>query len=324
MKHSKPVLPSTLASLLLISSGLGWGLNPAEARAAEPDHFQTWAEQQGYRCQAQVGAFLCRRMVPPQETDAVKVEKNIRSNTVRLRSNRRGLLEAGTVLPTQSLNTDQVVLTANDTLDLTLLVKADIKEGQSNTILIPRNSKIEGKLIPHEGGVRFDADRLVLANGQRFAIDAYSQVIFPQNGPAIAAGEFDPSAESEFDASAVGTPFFGESLLSNPMISEAAGMLIGSIMNSGLDLTDLTSLFDSGLDMGILGQLGSILGGSIGGDLLGGSLGGDLLGGGGDELLGGESEAQDLPEQVQGLEQLVVVYPDQDLDLTLASDLQVR
>ena len=70
------------------------------------------------------------------------------------------------------------------------------------------------------------------------------------------------------------------------------------------------------MNSGMLGQLGSILTDVV--------LGSDLLGGSGGDLLGGESEAQPLPEEVQQLQNLVVVNPDQDLNLTLESDLQIR
>ncbi len=310
MKLRQQVLPSAFVSLLLLSSGLAVGVNKAEANPVGPDQFRTWAEQQGYRCQNQEGAFLCKRIDPLKNTAPVQVDKDLKTNTVGLQRSRRGVLTAGTSIPTQSSNSDRAILSSDETLDLTLSVTSDITDGQSNTVLIPRDSTIEGKLLPFNGGIRFEAERLVLADGRSFAIDAHSDVIPPKGEAALYP------ADTEFDVANEGNSLLGGSILDNSLITEAAGVLISTVMNGDLDLT---SLFKGGLNSDflsgdMLGQLGSILGGVLGGNL--GSSGGDLLGGGGTES---------LPEsEVNGLQDLVVVYPDQDLDLTLASDLQIR
>ncbi|NJM95180.1 MAG: hypothetical protein HC792_01760, partial [Acaryochloridaceae cyanobacterium CSU_5_19] len=72
----------------------------------------------------------------------------------------------------------------NETVNLTLYVERDIRSDNSNRVVIPQNSRIEGRLRPRSGGVEFEADRLVLTNGRSYNLEARSEIIYPNNrGP---------------------------------------------------------------------------------------------------------------------------------------------
>ena len=65
------------------------------------------------------------------------------------------------------------------------------------------------------------------------------QVIAPRLESEAAPVVIRPRLRVDPETANVGTSFFGESLLNNALITEAAGMLIGSVMSGDLDLTSL-------------------------------------------------------------------------------------
>jgi hypothetical protein len=84
-------------------------------------------------------------------------------------------IRAGTIIPTR-YDKDSIVVTPTETADLTLIVDADIRAG-SGAVLIPAGSQIKGALRPTSDGTQFVASELILENGDRFPIDARSDVI---------------------------------------------------------------------------------------------------------------------------------------------------
>ncbi len=84
-------------------------------------------------------------------------------------------IPAGTIIPTR-YNKDSIVVTPTETAELTLTVDADIRSG-SGSVLIPAGSQIKGALRPTSDGTQFVADELILENGDRFPIEARSDVI---------------------------------------------------------------------------------------------------------------------------------------------------
>ncbi|MBW4466478.1 MAG: hypothetical protein KME07_13720 [Pegethrix bostrychoides GSE-TBD4-15B] len=87
----------------------------------------------------------------------------------------RSILPTGTVIPTR-YEKEKIVVTPAETSKVTLTVDDDIRSA-SGAIIIPFNSEIEGELRPNGDGTQFVAQELVLSNGDRYAIEASSDVI---------------------------------------------------------------------------------------------------------------------------------------------------
>ncbi|MBE9222748.1 S-layer homology domain-containing protein [Cyanobacterium stanieri LEGE 03274] len=84
-------------------------------------------------------------------------------------------ITAGTQIPV-TYEAEKILLTQNETVPLTLVVRQDIVNG-SGQVLIPRNSEIMGELRPSGNGTQFFAQTLQLSNGRMYNIDASSQII---------------------------------------------------------------------------------------------------------------------------------------------------
>jgi hypothetical protein len=85
-------------------------------------------------------------------------------------------IPAGTVIPVTYSEAERIVLTPEETSEVTLTVETDVRSSRG-TVLIPRGSRVEGQLQPADGGSQFVADELVLPSGRRYAIDASSDVV---------------------------------------------------------------------------------------------------------------------------------------------------
>ncbi|MGD1910158.1 MAG: conjugal transfer protein TrbI [Rivularia sp. (in: cyanobacteria)] len=92
----------------------------------------------------------------------------------------RGIsIPSGVTLPV-TFEKDKVVVTPDETSDLTLKIASDIIDSNRN-VLIPRNSELVGRLEPAtfdgEKGSRFVARQLVFPDGRKQNIDATSAVV---------------------------------------------------------------------------------------------------------------------------------------------------
>ncbi|MEM9924860.1 MAG: conjugal transfer protein TrbI [Cyanobacteria bacterium P01_D01_bin.50] len=92
----------------------------------------------------------------------------------------RGIsIPSGVTLPV-TFEKDKVVVTPDETSDLTLKIASDIIDSDRN-VLIPRNSELVGRLEPAtfdgEKGSRFVARQLVFPDGRKQNIDATSAVV---------------------------------------------------------------------------------------------------------------------------------------------------
>ncbi len=85
------------------------------------------------------------------------------------------VLPTGTIIPT-SYEKDKIVVTPTETADLTLDVSEDIRSPRG-LVIIPAGSQIKGQLQPTSNGTQFVAQELILDNGDRYEIDATSDVI---------------------------------------------------------------------------------------------------------------------------------------------------
>lgn len=89
----------------------------------------------------------------------------------------RARVAAETVIPV-SYDKERILLKPGESMEITLTVDRNVTSA-SGTILIPRGSEIEGELRPTEDdeGVQFVARELILRNGQRYDLDATSDVV---------------------------------------------------------------------------------------------------------------------------------------------------
>lgn len=85
-------------------------------------------------------------------------------------------LPAGTKIPVQYDKAEKILVTKEETAPLTLTVAQNIPT-TGTTVLIPSGAQVVGELRPAKGGSQFVASELVLANGQRYKINATSEVI---------------------------------------------------------------------------------------------------------------------------------------------------
>jgi len=227
--------------------GLGTVIPAAEAKP--PD----WAPAWGYRCRENGKSNRqadCKRDIRYERDDRYDDDDDRYDDKDRY--SQRRVLEAGTYIETAYSGRDRIVLRRNEVLPLTLRVAEDV-EDDDGRVLIRRGSRIEGELRPADGGVRFYARRLILTSGDRYSMNAQSNVI-----------------RSDRD--------FGDQDLGDTVVSRAARILVGSVLGSSSDL-------------------------------------GDILG----DVLEGRTRRDSRLRS-----ELVVVYPDRDLDLRLRSNLRIR
>ena len=149
-------------------------------------------------------------------------------------------------------------MTPEETVPVTLLVAADIKDSSRN-ILIPYGSEIDGEIQPADDGSRFVATELILPDGTVYGISADSQIVTRTEKVKKGADAGD--------------------ILEGAAIGAAAAVVLSEIFG----------------DIDFLEVLGGAGAGAVAGLLLGGN------------------EAE-----------LISIDPNNDLDLTLQSDLALR
>lgn len=200
MKTPKP-LGLTLAGLMLLTSATGvlTGIEPA--RADDDD----WFEEVRDNCQRVNSGYFCR------ESD--RYESNSRSNRrgtfgngswknksksrrnddyyygnrrnddyYNSRTNsREGRIYEGSVIQTRTFDNDKIKIRRGDSQSLTLVVDRDVRSDTDNYVLIPKGSRIYGKLRSNDGGIRYQADEIILTNGRRYNLKARSETIYARN-----------------------------------------------------------------------------------------------------------------------------------------------
>lgn len=182
MNQSKRFVNLSLA--LLTTASLGFGV-VGSAEAKPPD----WAPAWGYRCKSGEkydGDKRNRKVDCKQkERDDDRSERERRQRRNRDRYEDRyegdrnfdsGTLKDGTYIEVESRDRDRIVLRRDEVLPLTLRVARNVRDDRGR-VLIPEGSRIEGQLRPSDGGVRFFARRLILPNGDRYSLDARSDLI---------------------------------------------------------------------------------------------------------------------------------------------------
>lgn len=224
MNQSKRFINLSLA--LLTTASLGFGL-VGSAEANPPD----WAPAWGYRCKTGEkydGDKHNRKVDCKQKERDRKDRDEDRSERNRQRRDRErdgqrpvfdhrnfdsGTLKNGTYIEVEARDRERIVLRRDEVLPLTLRVARDVRDDRGR-VLIPEGSRIEGELRPSEGGVRFFARRLILPNGDRYSLDARSELIRPRTG-------------------------LNDKDLKDTTVSRAARILISSVLGSRDNLSGL-------------------------------------------------------------------------------------
>jgi hypothetical protein len=96
-----------------------------------------------------------------------------------------GRVEAGTSVMVMEPNRKKIVLTPDETVDVTLVTREPMRAA-SGTVLIPRGTKVEGEFRPAQDGTQFVARRVLLENGSTLRLDATSNVV--DNRQTVAKG----------------------------------------------------------------------------------------------------------------------------------------
>ncbi len=167
------------------------------------------------------------------------------------------IIPAGTVIPVE-FEKDKILVTEDETVDITLTVAANIRDRNRNT-LIPYGTQVVGKIEPAGDGSRFVAEELVFPDGTTQFINGNSKIVTRRE-----------------------------------------------TINKGTDEDDI--LLGAAIGAGAAVVLGEIFGDINIEEVIGGAGVGALAG----WLLGGKSV------------ELISIDPNNDLDITLRSDLALR
>jgi hypothetical protein len=145
----------------------------------------------------------------------------------------RNRLSAGTYIRAYPERRRRIVLRRFERYPLTLIVDRDGATFRTGRTLFPRNSRIEGELVPARGGYRFESDRIRFPNGRSERIWAVSDIIGLDN-----AYDRDDRSEANISNGAAGilNAILGRSSSSNSVI---LGDIFNRYPNSRRDLVVL-------------------------------------------------------------------------------------
>lgn len=113
---------------------------------------------------------------PPNRSTSTSSGNNRSGGPILVQANST-VVPGGTRLEAIYPAAERIVVTPDETMDLTLEVAESLRSF-NGTVLIPAGSEIEGRLEPRNGGTQFVAETLILQNtGQQVPFDAISQVV---------------------------------------------------------------------------------------------------------------------------------------------------
>lgn len=183
MKSTIRLLPTTLVSLMLLGSGIGTEAAQAQFSRKRPQSFPEAARRWGYDCRRQDAGYFCRYGDRDDRWEDRRNDQWEDRHGDRSQFN-RGRLYEGRTIRTSAKNRDRLVIRKNDDLSLTLYIDEDIRADDTGRVIIPRESRIEGRLRSRDGGTQFEAKHLILPNGRRYDLDARSEIIYPNRRTA--------------------------------------------------------------------------------------------------------------------------------------------
>jgi len=266
-------------------------VNYPNVRLLNPNRFASRAE---------VASFLCQALAGPGQASLVPAQYIAGGAQVE-----GPQLTAGAAIPVQYSSAERIIIAPTETAPLTLTVARDVTNSQG-VVVIPAGSQVVGQLRPTNDGSRFVASELVF-NGRRTPINASSDVITTKRnvrdrdfkailvGAALGAGAAAGISEAidEVDTSRV-----------------LAGAGVGAAVGANKNRNITSVLRDAAIGAGIAAGVSAATGTDIKAE----------------NVLGGAAAAATIGGVVDPgkTEEVIVIDPDADLDLTLNSDLAVQ
>ncbi|NCJ05143.1 hypothetical protein GS597_01135 [Synechococcales cyanobacterium C] len=228
MSTRKRLIPSALASLLILGSGLSLGIDAASAQFRQGlNRDPGW----GSRCDLRGNRYDCGS-INQRDSRWDWFESNRDWRTDR-RGFPEGRVASGTLIPVSTTNRDRIVLRRNERLPLRVFVDRDIRANDTRQVVIPRDSIIEGELRPRSGGTVFEANTLYLRNGGEYRIRGRSETILPSRDQFARFPDRRPSSN-----------------IGGVLLSDAARVLLSSVLGG-------RSTFDPGLLGGLFDLRGN-------------------------------------------------------------------
>ena len=142
---------------------------------------------------AEVAAFIYQAMVHEKQLDPISSSETAARYIVGGTSGNNqatGLrVPRNTTISVLYEPTDKLVVTPSETVNITLRVAADVKNSQGD-VLIPRDSEIEGQLIPRYNGsqflgTQFVADNLIVGNQSYDNLNVASSLLTGQKPSTV-------------------------------------------------------------------------------------------------------------------------------------------
>lgn len=149
-------------------------------------------------------------------------------------------LPAGTQIPVQYSEAERIIIKPDETVDVSLIVAADVRSPSTNRVVIPENSVITGELRPTDNGTQFVSQSITFPgttiddDNEALTIDAASdeitdtQIITEDSDPDILRGAIVGGA-----AAAVLSEIFGSIDILEVLGGAGVGVLAEILINQG-------------------------------------------------------------------------------------------
>ncbi|HYX15712.1 MAG TPA: S-layer homology domain-containing protein [Nostoc sp.] len=124
---------------------------------------------------AQVAAFIYQALVSSNQASAINSPYVVAAGSTTPTAV-SVTIPQGTAIPVKYDKAEKILVTKDETAPLTLTVSQNVVT-QDGSVVIPAGSQVIGQLKPATGGSQFIAEKLVLANGQEYQLNASSEVI---------------------------------------------------------------------------------------------------------------------------------------------------
>ncbi|WP_040898798.1 hypothetical protein [Xenococcus sp. PCC 7305] len=140
------------------------------------------------------------------------------------------VIPAGVTIPLE-YDKEKVLVTKEETIELTLTVAANIRDRDRNT-LIPYGTEVLGQIEPSGNGSVFIADQLIFADGSRQYINARSETVTRtetvKRGKDV--GDVLKGAAIGSAAAAVLSEIFGDISVGEVLIGTGLGAITGLLL----------------------------------------------------------------------------------------------
>lgn len=178
---------------------------------------------------SEAAEYIVRGTQANQALDNTSSQTNSSNQTSSTTNTQNPLfkLEKGTNIQVNYLASDKVVVTPNETINLTLDVANDIKNLEGK-VLIPKGSKIEGQLVPRYSGsnflgTQFVAQKLSIANNSYTSINATSALVTSEKPTNVNPGTVQDAATTAAARAVLGTILGQQVDLGNILTSVVTG-----------------------------------------------------------------------------------------------------